>query len=982
MLYIPALVIPRPTPRLEKYRVDRLLGTGGMGAVYLARDLSLDRQVAIKFIAPHMAADESSRRRLLREARAAAALDHPNICSVHEVIDEPNGHACIVMQYVDGQTLAEKLQTGPLGVGEALSIATDVAAALAAAHARGIIHRDVKPQNIIVGPSGHAKLVDFGIAMHSPVSDGAASDTTATSLTAPGVVIGTVPYMSPEQVAQRPLDGRSDLFSLGSVLYECLTGERPFKGASPAEICSRVLHYDPPPVSSLRPGLTERHDDLCQRLLRKDPHQRVQSADELLGMLRGFSGTWIPAPPPRPSRSAFWKLTAGISAAAALLLIGLWQWQGRHATVESPAVQRSYERGVEWVRDGAYDSGRRELNRAISLAPRFVPAYVRLAEACSELDDHRCTQDALNALGTLVPDERRLSADDQIRVRAVRALMLRRLDETVAEYRRLTESKRDDAGAWVDLGRAQELAARPALAKESFVEAIRLNPENAAAHLRLATVLGQMGEKQEALEEFGAAEELYTKSANAEGHTEALLRRGAYLNGLGELKAARDALERARTLAQTLQHRGQLIRAELQLSSVAASEGSYGKAADIAAAAVGTAEDEDLDAVAADGLVDLASALLQARLGEAPDPKVFESIDAHLQRAIRIADRRNAQRIKARANIQRVALLAHFGQPEKGLALANDVMEFLRTNGYQRYELRLLLIMSRTLEYLGRHEEGRRMSEEGLRIAEQINDPSETAFALENLAGFATVVGDLPAAEAYRKRGEAINRKQNKLYELAFDLTNRAELLVRIGRSDEAEALLSEVDTQAARGVESFRERQRRATALRALRAAVTARDADVVRFAEQLLSAPAGMGDSSGRLAVALLTYARARQGHRIPEKTWAEAAAAAKGSGESRYWTVYARLLSGGARDALTGAMEGLASSAATASPELEWRLAALGAAAARHLSNHERAETLSERAAVALSRTRATWQNAWQRYANRADIADLLRSSQLGH
>jgi len=270
--------------RLANYRLERLLGAGGMGSVYLAHDLVLQRPVAIKFIAPDRAADAGARRRLIREARAAAALDHPNICGVHDVIVDPDGRACIVMQYVEGETLAQTLRQGPLDARLALTLAADVAAALAAAHARGIVHRDIKPQNIIVTPERHAKLLDFGIARHHEVAE--PTDDTATSLTTAGLLVGTPAYMSPEQVQQRPPDGRTDLFSLGSVLFECLTGRRAFEGETPLQLAAHVLEHDPPAVSSLRPELSEQHDELIRRLLAKHPDDRFQSAEELLGALR------------------------------------------------------------------------------------------------------------------------------------------------------------------------------------------------------------------------------------------------------------------------------------------------------------------------------------------------------------------------------------------------------------------------------------------------------------------------------------------------------------------------------------------------------------------------------------------------------------------------------------------------------------------------------------------------------------------------
>lgn len=275
-----------PDARLSNYRLERLLGSGGMGSVYLARDLALDRDVAIKFIAPDKAADASARHRLVREARAAAALDHPNICGVHEVIVEPDGRAAIVMQYVEGETLADTLRRGPLEVRFALSVASDLAKALVAAHKRGIIHRDIKPQNVIITPEKQAKLLDFGVARQHEIATTTHGADTTTVVTTPGVIVGTPAYMSPEQAQQLPIDGRSDLFSLGAVLYECLTGKRPFTGRSPLDVLGAVLHQQPPNVSSLRPELSEQHDEVCRRLLAKHPDDRFRSAEELLGALR------------------------------------------------------------------------------------------------------------------------------------------------------------------------------------------------------------------------------------------------------------------------------------------------------------------------------------------------------------------------------------------------------------------------------------------------------------------------------------------------------------------------------------------------------------------------------------------------------------------------------------------------------------------------------------------------------------------------
>jgi len=204
---------------LAHYRIVSKIGAGGMGEVYLAQDTKLDRKVAIKFLPERLVADEQARKRLVREARAAAKLDHPNICSIYEV-SEDDGRSFIVMQHVEGETLDVRMKRKPLDLSESLSLASQLADALAEAHTHGIIHRDIKPSNIIITPRGQAKVMDFGLA--KSLSTTGAIDTEAATqslLTTPGTVIGTVPYMSPEQVTGEQLDARTDIFSFGVLLY-------------------------------------------------------------------------------------------------------------------------------------------------------------------------------------------------------------------------------------------------------------------------------------------------------------------------------------------------------------------------------------------------------------------------------------------------------------------------------------------------------------------------------------------------------------------------------------------------------------------------------------------------------------------------------------------------------------------------------------------------------------------------------------------
>jgi len=252
------------------YRVIRLLARGGMGAVYLARDERLGRHVALKCLPPRLRADPGMRERFLAEARAASRLDHPNIGTIHDVGETPDGGPYIAMSYYEGATLAERIADGPLEISEALRLAAQIAGGLAAAHARGIIHRDVKPANVLVTADGQAKILDFGIAK---TNDG--------QTTREGVRLGTVAYMSPEQTHGRAIDARTDVWSYGALLYEMLAGHRPFPGTDDALVIHAIRHDDPPPIESLRPEVPPGVARLIRRCLTRDPTRRFADAGSL-----------------------------------------------------------------------------------------------------------------------------------------------------------------------------------------------------------------------------------------------------------------------------------------------------------------------------------------------------------------------------------------------------------------------------------------------------------------------------------------------------------------------------------------------------------------------------------------------------------------------------------------------------------------------------------------------------------------------------
>ena len=265
-------VVPNAHQTLGHYRLLSPLGQGGMGAVYLAEDVQLGRKVAIKTLP--LNSDDDARRRFIREARAVAALDHPNICTVHEAGEE-HGQSYIVMQYVDGKTLASCLDVGELGLRRSVDCAIQICEALQAAHDRGIIHRDVKPSNVMLTPSGNIKVLDFGLAKVLN------QETEHTDLlTRPGAVAGTRPYMSPEQLRGERLDPRSDIFSFGVMLYEMVSGRRPFDGGSSEATITAILFLDPPKIESASPILRD-VESIIRKALQKDPDQRYRRIGDM-----------------------------------------------------------------------------------------------------------------------------------------------------------------------------------------------------------------------------------------------------------------------------------------------------------------------------------------------------------------------------------------------------------------------------------------------------------------------------------------------------------------------------------------------------------------------------------------------------------------------------------------------------------------------------------------------------------------------------
>ena len=302
-----------PGTKLGPYEILAPLGAGGMGEVYRARDTKLGRTLALKILPSEFANNEERRERFMREAKAASAITHPNVAHIYE-IGESDGVHFIAMEHVEGETLAVLMKGKPFETKEILDIGVQVADALDEAHVKGITHRDIKPGNLAVTARKQMKVLDFGLAKMAPAEASLDSDAATEAKTAAGVVMGTVHYMSPEQTMGREVDGRSDIFSLGVVLYELTTGRLPFSGTSPTETIERITHAQPEAIARFNYETPPELDRSIRKCLEKDPEDRYQSAKELLVDLRNLKrnaesgGVVVSSPQIRrhPGRPSWW----------------------------------------------------------------------------------------------------------------------------------------------------------------------------------------------------------------------------------------------------------------------------------------------------------------------------------------------------------------------------------------------------------------------------------------------------------------------------------------------------------------------------------------------------------------------------------------------------------------------------------------------------------------------------------------------------
>lgn len=790
-----------------------------MGTVYAAEDTVLGRRVAIKFLTGD-SRKRHYRARFLREARSVSALSHPNIATVYDYGQTGEGVPYIVMELVEGRSLGELIQGGGLTVTRALEVAEGVASALAEAHRQNIIHRDIKPTNVALDKRGEVKVLDFGLAKHlddgapAEAAPGADAQALLATQTRENVRVGTPMYMSPEQAVGSQMDARSDLFSLGSVLYECVTGQPAFSGRTAAEVCARVIRDDPPRPSSLNHGLPPGLDRIVLKALAKNPDDRYQSAEELLDDLRPLRESLRGAEPlrvrtiPLKTSAPRTSLLSAISGrlprprlfvasflvCLTLALAAAWvgsSWL-RRAGVRTPRcaeADRWYGDGTNALRDGTYDRAVKAFDQAVGLCDDFPLAHARLAETLTELEyTDRAHKELLRAAQP-APDG--APSLESLSLQAIRLSLTGDPRGATEVYQKMVQQASEGAeraAAHVDLGRAYERDGYPAKAEESYRAALDLDPQHTAAAMRLGVIYGRRQgavNTEAALSYFARAESRYRAANDAEGLAEVSYQRGVVHMTRREVASARAQFALARSNAEAIGDRYQQIKSRMQLSNVSSVEGKAAAAERYATEALDFARANGLEVLTANSLVTLGNSYLaRGDLVQAQN---------YLQRALEVAEFYQTRRSQARALLALASIESqHHSRPARLRGYVERALPILKEDGYRKFEMQAQELLGYASAQQGDYAAARAAFERLLQLAQEYDDREQASRAHGGLADALVGQEDYAAALESYDRNLEMARALGLTPNIAHALSNRGRVLWRLGRYEEAQQSFAE----------------------------------------------------------------------------------------------------------------------------------------------------------------------------------------------
>jgi tetratricopeptide (TPR) repeat protein/predicted Ser/Thr protein kinase len=800
---------------VSQYQIIEQLGEGGMGVVYLAEDTTLGRRVAMKFLST---TTKEYRARFLREARAVSALSHPNIATVFNYGETDEGQPYIVMELIEGQPLNERLRGGSLPLPEAVSIVSYIAEALGEAHRRGVVHRDVKPSNVIVTERGQVKVLDFGlvkqISEQSALGGGSEQKTLPSTRTRSDIIVGTPLYLSPEQATGKAIDGRSDLFALGAVLYECLTGQSAFAGGSVLEIGAQVIHVTPTVPSRLNDHVPPELDRITMKAIEKKVDARYQSADELItdlqhvipmlandGYRRGRSTESLKKPRtgsasalttiiepfrrPGPNLGIFIIAIVGV-ALLSWALLRLW----KPAPYKPPAVAQDwYDKGTAALRNGAFLQASQALEQAIANDEKFALAHARLAEAWFELDYADKAKDELIRVQSLAPNHAQLAATDALYLEAINATVGNQSSTAVKSYTELLHLSPDEPQVYVDLGRAYEKNEDLKKAIESYAEATKRDPQYATAFLRIGSLYARQLDQTKASSAFDQAETIYKALGNFEGQAEVSFQRGFLFDQVGKLADARFHLGRALELARTTANDYQQVKTLQKLGDVEVEANNLPAGRKYMLDAIRIAQTKGIDNLIKRGLVDLGNTYLAA--ADYPEAKKY------YKQSLELAQRQKDPRNAARALLSLGSVAERQSNPDEAVEYIEQALPFYRDGGYRKETLQALALLARAKLQKGEYDEALRIFEQQLKLTQEAGDQSQACLTHNDIGRLFIIQGKYPDALEHFAESYGIAKPLGLEKIVALTSTDRANALWRLGRYDEARNALHDAATLA-----------------------------------------------------------------------------------------------------------------------------------------------------------------------------------------
>jgi serine/threonine protein kinase/Tfp pilus assembly protein PilF len=807
---------------VSHYRITEKLGEGGMGVVYLAEDKHLARRVAIKFLS---STDHHYRARFIREARAVSALSHPNIATVHDYGETELGTPFIVMEYVKGKTLSDALDEG-VTMRRAVEIVISIAEALSEAHEHGIVHRDIKPSNVVINERGQVKVLDFGLVKNLFEQPSHGVDLDAATLystqTRSDVIVGTPLYLSPEQATGKAIDGRSDIFAIGALLYEALTGQSAFSGASVLEIGAQIIHVNPDPPSKINKNIPPELDRITMKALQKKVDARYQSAEAMAADLRkvltSLSGdsTTIVSKSSRAGTNGIegptnrlYTLTTSLrrerfsftSIIAAVLLTGLAIWAAYHFWPRryyqpSAAALSWYERGNDAIRNGAYYQASKMLDQAIGIDDNYALARARLAQVWTELD---YTDRAKDELLAATSHRAEMSPRDILYLDAITAMVRRDFKTAVNAYTTIAEQTPDDPQCYVDLGYAYENDGNADKALENYEKAISLNNgQYATAYLRAGVVYIRKQNAEKAKELFNNAERLFTAASNNEGQNEVLHQRGILFRDKGQYDDARQQFQRALDSARTLGNEAQQITELIDMSYLASTQGNSAASEDFAKQAVTFSQQNHLENLAAGGLLEVGNSY--SSRGD------FKKAEEYFNQAIQFAQANKGRLREARGLLNLGGLYIQTFRVDDGLRLVQQALEYFEANNYARNVSLCLTQIGRGNRRKGNYPLAIEALNKKLELAKQGNNQIQIAECHAELGAVLLDQQNYPAAlNEYDNALKIYDSVNNKL-QTVFNQINRGNLLWRLGRYEEATAVLNDVARTANESKNDFKQ--------------------------------------------------------------------------------------------------------------------------------------------------------------------------------